>query len=64
MLIPFPILNSLNDCLEFGVHYSLPWPRFNRIAARFIPTVRKTHPYPKERFYASPMVWQAFRFRV
>ncbi len=22
MLIPFPILNSLNDCLEFGVHYS------------------------------------------
>ncbi len=22
MLIPFPILNSLNDCLEFGGHYS------------------------------------------
>ena len=22
MLIPFPILNSLSDCLEFGVHYS------------------------------------------
>ncbi len=22
MLIPFPILNSLNDCLEFGVHYN------------------------------------------
>ncbi len=23
MLIPFPILNSLNDCLEFGVHYNV-----------------------------------------
>ncbi len=23
MLIPFPILNSLNDCLEFGVHYNI-----------------------------------------
>ena len=21
MLIPFPILNSLNDCLKFGAHY-------------------------------------------
>ncbi len=33
--------------------HRLPWPRFNRIAARFIPTVCKTHPYPEGRFYAS-----------
>jgi group II intron reverse transcriptase/maturase len=33
--------------------HRLRWERFNRIAKRFIPTVRKTHPYPEERFYAS-----------
>ena len=52
------------ELMQRSQRHRLPWPRFNRIAARFIPTVRKTHPYPKERFYASPMVWQASRFRV
>jgi hypothetical protein len=33
--------------------HRLPWSRFSRIAERFIPTVRKMHPYPEERFYAS-----------
>ena len=33
--------------------HRLPWLRFSRIAVRFIPTVRKAHPYPEERFYAS-----------
>ena len=33
--------------------HRLPWDRFNRIAKHFIPTVRNTHPYPEERFYAS-----------
>jgi len=33
--------------------HRLPWPRFSRIAERFIPTVRKMHPYSEERFYAS-----------
>ncbi len=33
--------------------HRLPWHRFGRIAERFIATVRKMHPYPEERFYAS-----------
>ncbi len=41
------------ELMRRSQQHRLPWPRFNRIAARFIPTVRKTHPYPKERFYAS-----------
>ena len=33
--------------------HRLTWDRFSRIAKRFIPPVRNTHPYPEERFYAS-----------
>jgi len=33
--------------------HRLTWHRFSRIAERFIPAVRNTHPYPEERFYAS-----------
>ena len=31
----------------------MPWSRFSRIARRFMPPIRNTHPYPEERFYAS-----------
>ncbi len=31
----------------------MPWSRFQRIAKRFMPTTRNTHPYPEARFYAS-----------
>ena len=29
------------------------WDRFNRLAIRYIPHPRQTHPYPERRFYAS-----------
>lgn len=31
----------------------MPWTRFQKIAKRFMPTIRNTHPHPEARFYAS-----------
>ncbi len=33
-----------------GQHGRMPWARFRRIVARFLPLVRVIHPYPSERF--------------
>ena len=33
-----------------GQHGRMPWARFRRIVARFLPLVRVLHPYPSERF--------------
>lgn len=33
-----------------GQHGRMPWARFRRIVARYLPLVRVTHPYPSERF--------------
>ncbi len=33
-----------------GQHGRMPWVRFRRIVARFLPLVRVLHPYPSERF--------------
>lgn len=33
--------------------HRLPWDRFLRLVARYLPGPRKLHPYPEERFYAS-----------
>ena len=35
-----------------GQHGRMPWARFRRIVARFLPLVRVIHPYPNERFAA------------
>jgi len=32
-----------------GQHGRMPWARFRRIVARYIPLVRVLHPYPSER---------------
>jgi group II intron reverse transcriptase/maturase len=39
--------------LRRSQRHRLPWDRFSRLAIRFIPHVRKLHPYPEERFHAS-----------
>jgi RNA-directed DNA polymerase len=40
----------VNYVLDADIRSLLPWTRFQRLIARYLPAVRVLHPYPNERF--------------